>query len=73
MTRIFYTITREDVGKPWLHMFDQTHLTSSWIGRILAQDVGKRCYRVDGVIQVENDAQRAARVDRHTAKDNAGE
>lgn len=39
-----------------------TIFTGSAIGPIQAQDVGKRVYTVDGIIQVENDNQRDARL-----------
>lgn len=59
--RPFYTLTTEDVGRPTLRIFGRTWLVSGFIGRILPGDVGKRVYLVGGILQVENDEQRAAR------------
>ena len=66
--RNHYTITRADVGKAFLRAFGCAWPMSAVLGRVLAQDVGKRLYRVrraDGmsdILQVENEAQRAARL-----------
>ncbi len=58
-----YTLTAEDVEKPFLRAFGQAWPMSGFIGRVLAGDVGKRVYLRGGILQVENDEQRAARVD----------
>lgn len=62
MSRPFHTLTLADVGRPWLRAFGATWPVSGFIGRILADDVGKRVYLTDGILQVENDSQRAARL-----------
>ena len=72
MQRPFYEIGPRDVGKTLLHMFGGPVQTSSFIGRVLPCDVGKRVYAVatvggDYTLQVENDSQRAARLAREKA------
>ena len=59
---IFYTLAAFDVHKPWISAFGRTWPVSGFIGRVLLRDVGKRVYHVDGILQVENDEQRDARV-----------
>lgn len=58
----FYELTAEDVGKPTIRAFGQVWMAVDFIGRILPGDVGKRVFMREGILQVENDAQRAARV-----------
>lgn len=67
--REHYTISQEDVGKPWIMAFGKTWQVLDFMGRILPGDVGKRIYRVpcndptaNSILQVENDASRDARV-----------
>lgn len=60
--RPFVTITEADRHRPFFRAFGTVWLKSSFIGRILPGDVGKRVYLVDGILQVENDAQRERRV-----------
>lgn len=60
--RAFYTLTAADVGRHTLRIFGRNVPASHFIGQVLPGDVGKRCYDVDGIVQVENEAQRAARV-----------
>lgn len=62
MSREFYTITADDVGKVSHKIHGRTWLASSWIGQVLPGDVGKRVYLVGDVLQVENDEQRDQRV-----------
>lgn len=70
------TIERRDVGKSFLLRKcecriccaqrsggDLIHVGSA-IGIVMPRDVGKRVYAVHGVIQVENDEQRDARLQR---------
>lgn len=67
MTRPYREITADDVGRYLFEAFDKKWLTTSFIGRIMPGDVGKRVYRVaDDMVQVENDEQRAARLGRVT-------
>ena len=71
MQRPFYEIGPRDVGKATLHMFGSPVQASSFIGRVLPCDVGKRVYAVatvggDYALQVENDSQRAARLAKET-------
>ena len=63
MGRAYYTIAESDVGKHSIRAFGQTWPVSAFLGRVLAQDVGKRAYLIRGLyhLQVENDEQRAAR------------
>lgn len=62
-----YTLTAKDVGRPWIKAFGRTWMCSEFVGRVLPGDVGKRVYCVQsdagdrGILQVENDDQRAAR------------
>jgi hypothetical protein len=62
--RGFVTLTHAHVGKTHLRAFGRTWLFSSFIGRVLPTDVGKRVYLYDGILQVENDEQRARRLAR---------
>jgi hypothetical protein len=57
-------ISAQDVGQPFFKAFDQVWPTSGFIGHVLRQDVGKRVYLVGGILQVENDEQRATRLAR---------
>lgn len=59
----YYTLSREDIGIAHLAAFGRLWPVSDFMGRILSGDVGKRVYLRDGVLQVENDEQRTARVD----------
>ena len=64
-----YTITEADVGRFAIHAFGQVQVVADFLGRVLPIDVGKLVYRRGDVLQVENDAQRSARlaaVDRST-------
>lgn len=59
--RQYRTITTGDVGKPSLQAFGRSWLVSGFIGQVLPQDVGKQVYLVGGILQVENNEQRARR------------
>jgi hypothetical protein len=59
--RPFYTLTAADVGKRTICAFGRTRMVSDFLGRVLPGDVGKRVYLIDGILQAENDEQRAAR------------
>lgn len=61
MSEPYATIQAADVGQPIFRAFGRTWGCSNFIGRILPADVGKRVYLRDGILQVENDAQRLAR------------
>lgn len=66
MTRRFVTIAPDQIGKPFFKAFDRLWLASSFIGRVMPGDVGKRVYLAGDAasgqyLQVENDAQRAQR------------
>lgn len=58
----YYTLTAEDIGAAFLHAFGRVWPVQDFIGRILSDDVGKRVYPRGGILQVENDEQRAARI-----------
>lgn len=57
----YYTLAPDDVGRSTLHAYGRTWMVSSFMGRVLPGDVGKRVYLVGDVLQVENDEQRSAR------------
>ena len=57
----FYTITKDDVGRPTVRCFGRTWMVSSFLGRVLPSDVGKRVFKVGEFLQVENNEQRDAR------------
>ncbi len=54
-------IVGADVGRRFFRAFGRTWQVQDFIGRILEQDVGKRVFLRGGVLQVENNEQRAAR------------
>lgn len=58
----YYTITDTDVSQPSIRAFGKVWSVSDFIGRILKRDVGKRVYQRGWIVQVENDAQRDARL-----------
>ena len=60
--RGYYEIAATDVGKPTIEAFGRIWRVADFIGRIQKQDIGKRIYRLGGIVQVENEAQRAARL-----------
>lgn len=62
--RPFRELTGEDVGKPYILAFGRVWSVTSILGRIVPEDVGRRLYLVDGIIQAENDTQRNERLDK---------
>lgn len=71
-TRYLLTLEEKHVGRAFIQLDGRPRAVTDWIGRILPNDVGKRVYDVDGVIQVENDEQRAARLARSNPPANLG-
>lgn len=62
--REYREIMSADVGKPIFHAFGRPWKVNSFIGRVLPGDIGKRVYlHAAGFLQVENDGQRAARLE----------
>jgi hypothetical protein len=59
---IYRDITDQDVGKALFELNGRQYPVSSFIGRILKQDVGKRVYWIVGILQVENNEQRTERL-----------
>lgn len=68
MPRPFVAIEPANVGKATFHAFGRAWPVSGFIGRIMAQDVGKRVYLIDGILQVENNEQRQRRVEREATE-----
>ena len=60
--RPFYEIEPDDIGKRFLRAFGRGWALSDVLGYVQRGDVGKRLYLVDGILQVENNEQRDARV-----------
>ena len=58
----YYEIRPSDVNKALIHAFGRSWSVTGFIGRIMKQDVGKRVYESDGVLQVENNEQRDRRL-----------
>lgn len=58
----YVTIEPRHVGRSLFPAFGRRWLVQNFIGRILPDDVGKRVYLCDGILQVENDKQRAKRL-----------
>ncbi len=52
----FYTISADDVDKPFLRAFGALW-PLDFIGHIMSIDVGKRVFKRNGILQVENCAQ----------------
>lgn len=63
-TTAFYELQGRDVGKAHLRCFGHVWSVSHFLGQVLPGDVGKRVFKRGGILQVENDAQRAARLAR---------
>jgi hypothetical protein len=57
MARPFQQITQADVGRNKFKAFGRSWPVEDFIGQILPQDVGKRVYLIDGILQVENNEQ----------------
>lgn len=62
----YYTIERDDIGRSYIEAFGKTWRLADVIGRVQPLDVGKRVYQRDGVLSVENDQQRDARLARES-------
>ena len=62
MGRQYYTLGTGDIGQPRIRAFGQTWPVSDFLGRVLAQDVGKRVYLSGRILQVENNEQRDRRL-----------
>lgn len=62
-TESYYEITKKDIGRRTIKAFGKTWRCEEFIGRILPGDVGKRVFRRGEIVQVENDEQRAKRLD----------
>ena len=60
-SRLVHTIKLHDVGQPVIIIEGRPRMVCDFIGRILRQDVGKRIYETDGILQVENNEQLARR------------
>ena len=74
--RKFYTLKRKDVGKHAIRAFGRAWPVANFIGQVLLRDVGKRVYLVPcedpralGILQVDNDEQRARRLGRKNPAD----
>lgn len=59
--REFVEIEATDVDSETFRAFGRNWPVCDFIGRILPGDVGKRVYLMRGILQVENDEQRAKR------------
>jgi hypothetical protein len=64
MRELIHTVRKEDVGKTAIYGVPGHPTCFSPLGRVMACDVGKRIYKVDGVYQVENREQLEARLAR---------
>jgi hypothetical protein len=62
MTRYLFTIEPHHIGKSWIKVGTHGYSVSGFLGRVLPGDIGKRVFRVNGILQVENDQQRDARL-----------
>ncbi len=67
MRELIHTVRKEDVGKTSVHGVPGHPACFSPLGRVMACDVGKRIYKIDGVYQVENREQLEARLARESA------
>lgn len=73
--RLVHTITEEDVARPhsalcyYIHNrgFDFAKLWNA-MGSLLACDIGKQVYEVDGIYYVENDEQKERRLRNESCK-----
>ena len=64
--RQFYTLADSDVAMPYIKCLGRTWRVEDFLGQVLPQDVGKRVYRIKGILQVENNEQRDQRMGRLT-------
>jgi hypothetical protein len=67
MTRLFFTVGPEHVGRAFVKAFGRVWPVSDFLGVVLASDKGKRVYRVRDnagghYLQAENDEQRDRRI-----------
>jgi hypothetical protein len=60
----FYELKQSDVYKPSIRAFGRAWMTCDFIGSVLPGDVGKRVYLRGDILQVENNEQRDARLNR---------
>lgn len=58
----FHTLTSEDVGKSCIGFLGRTWQLEDFFGKVLPQDIGKRVYLNNGILQVENADQRDSRL-----------
>jgi hypothetical protein len=64
--RYLYTVTADDIGRGSIKdVYGKSHWLSGYFGLFERQDIGKRLYDIDGVVQMENNEQR----DRRLAKE----
>jgi hypothetical protein len=61
----YCVIERDDIGRAYIEAFGKAWRLADVIGRVQPIDVGKRVYLRGGVLQVENNEQRDARLARH--------
>lgn len=66
MKRHLFTLTIDHVGKSWVRIGSHGISLRNLMGRVLPSDVGKRVYRVDGILQVENNEQRDSRLNKES-------
>lgn len=59
--REYKEITKSDVGKSTFKLGKTSYPVAWFIGEIIPQDIGKRVYLVNGILQVENDEKRNKR------------
>lgn len=64
-TRYLFTIAAEHVGRGNVKLADRNVYLAGCFGLVQQRDIGKRVFDVNGVIQVENDEQRDARIARN--------
>lgn len=63
MKKLIHTITSSDIGHSIVTTdYGPKVALSGTLGYVQPHDVGKRLYLVDGVVQVENDAQLTERL-----------
>ena len=62
MAREFVTLRADHIDKPELQAFGRRWNVVDFLGRIMAQDIGKRVYLVGDILQLENEEQRDKRL-----------
>jgi hypothetical protein len=60
--RPFYTLKDSDVGRATIRAFGRTVPATHFADAVGRMDVGRRVYDVDGIVQLETDEQRGARL-----------